>query len=210
MPVGWPDTPPGVLPPPCAVSSKKAEVTLEEFLPEYDVNEIHSTRIAAPPDAVLAAVRALTPREVPLTGALMAIRTLPAIIVHRRLPAARHRGLDHPLLDGLQRRGFAMLAERPDELVLGAIGRFWKAEGEILRLSGDDFVAFDEPGFAKAVMNVHVAAVSGGTVATTETRVRATDEAARRTFRRYWRIVMPGSALIRRAWLRAIRKRAER
>jgi hypothetical protein len=183
-------------------------VPLDDFLPDYDVNEIHSTRIAAPPDAVLAAVRALTPREVPLTGALMAIRTLPAILARRRPPAGNRR-LDDPLLDGLSRRGFATLAERPDELVLGAIGRFWKAEGEILRVGSDEFVAFDEPGFAKAVVNFHVQAVSGGTVVTTETRIRCTDEKARRTFRRYWRIVMPGSALIRRAWLRAIRRRAE-
>jgi hypothetical protein len=184
-------------------------VPLDDFLPDYDVNEVHSTRIAAPPEAVLAAVRALTPREVPLTGALMAIRTLPAILARRRRPSAGNRRLDDPLLDGLSRRGFAMLAERPDELVLGAIGRFWKAEGEILRVGSDEFVTFDEPGFAKAVVNFHVQAVSGGTVVTTETRVRCTDEEARRTFRRYWRIVMPGSALIRRAWLRAIRRRAE-
>jgi len=187
-----------------------AVMPLDEFLPEYDANEVHSIEIAAPPDAVLAALRALTPREVRLVGALMAVRTLPARLLRRSRPAARNRGLDEPLLGGLHRRGFAMLAERPDELVLGAIGRFWKAEGEILRVPGDEFVTFDEPGFAKAVMNFHVGAVSGGTVVTTETRIRGTDEEARRKFRRYWRIVMPGSALIRRAWLRAVRRRAER
>ena len=59
-------------------------------------------------------------------------------------------------------------------------------------------------------MNFHAQAVDGGTILSTETRVKRTDAEARRTFRRYWRIVMPGSALIRRAWLRAMRKRAER
>ena len=59
-------------------------------------------------------------------------------------------------------------------------------------------------------MNFHVRAVDGGTLLTTETRIKGTDEEARRRFRRYWRVVMPGSALIRRAWLRAIRRRAER
>ena len=33
---------------------------------------------------------------------------------------------------------------------------------------------------------------------------------ARRSFRRYWRVIYPGSAAIRLAWLRAIRRRAER
>ena len=185
-------------------------VPLDDFLPDYDVNEVHSTRIAAPPEAVLAAVRALTSREVPIATVLMSLRALPAAV---RRPRGRwgrsDRVLDAPLLDHFTNGGFAMLAERPDELVLGAIGRFWKAEGEILRVGSDEFVTFDEPGFAKAVVNFHVQPVSGGTVVTTETRVQCTDEKARRTFRRYWRIVMPGSALIRRAWLRAIRKRAE-
>lgn len=34
--------------------------------------------------------------------------------------------------------------------------------------------------------------------------------AACRSFRRYWRLIYPGSAAIRMAWLRAIRRRAER
>ena len=38
-----------------------ARVPLDEFLPGYDVNEVHSARIAAAPDEVIAAVRALTP-----------------------------------------------------------------------------------------------------------------------------------------------------
>ena len=39
---------------------------------------------------------------------------------------------------------------------------------------------------------------------TTETRVAATDAASRRSFGRYWRVVGPFSALIRRRWLRSI------
>ena len=39
--------------------------------------------------------------------------------------------------------------------------------------------------------------------------VAGTDAAATRSFRRYWRLVYPGSAAIRLAWLRAIRQRAE-
>ncbi|HXT21641.1 MAG TPA: hypothetical protein VN923_12895, partial [Thermoanaerobaculia bacterium] len=49
----------------------------------------------------------------------------------------------------------------------------------------------------------------GWTRVTTETRVFATDDHARRRFAAYWRTIYPGSALIRRMWLRAIRARAE-
>src|SRR5215203_4625828 len=160
-------------------SARNVAVPLDEFLPDYDVNEVHSTRVAAPPDLVLTAVRELTSR-------------------------------DAPLVDQFTRGGFVVLAERPDELVVGAVGRFWTSDGGVKRVSGADFVAFDAPGYAKAVMNFHARAVSGGTVLTTETRIQGTDEEARRRFRRYWRVVMPGSAAIRRAWLQALRKRAER
>jgi hypothetical protein len=181
---------------------------LDDFLPHYDTNEIHSTWIAAPPAAVEAAARALTSRDVPLMTALMSLRRLPGAIL-RRPHSAPAESLDLPMLDHFTRAGFVVLADGADELVLGAVGRFWTVDSGIRRVSSDDFVAFDEPGFAKAVMNFHVREVSGGSVLTTETRIRGTDDEARRKFERYWRIVMPASALIRRAWLRAIRRRAE-
>ena len=188
-----------------------SHVPLDEFLRDYDVNEVHSIEIAAAPDSVMAAVRSLTSREVRLATVLMSLRGLPAAILRPRGRWARSdRILDAPLLDHFIRGGFVVLADRPDELVLSAVGRFWKLEGDVRRVSPDEFVTFDEPGFAKAVVNLYAQAVDGGTILSTETRVKLTDAEARRTFRRYWRVVMPGSALIRRAWLRAVKKRAER
>jgi hypothetical protein len=49
---------------------------------------------------------------------------------------------------------------------------------------------------------------AGGTRLSTETRVFASSPAARRRFALYWRVIYPGSALIRRMWLRAIERRA--
>jgi hypothetical protein len=47
-----------------------------------------------------------------------------------------------------------------------------------------------------------------GSLLVTETRVAANDAAARRAFARYWRLVGPFSALIRRRWLRAAAREA--
>ena len=59
-------------------------------------------------------------------------------------------------------------------------------------------------------MNFRMEDEGGGwTRLTTETRIYATDASARRRFAAYWRLIYPGSALIRRTWLRAIRERAE-
>ena len=47
-------------------------------------------------------------------------------------------------------------------------------------------------------------------VARTETRVATTDQASRTAFRRYWSLVSPGVALIRRISLRLVKAEAER
>jgi hypothetical protein len=65
------------------------------------------------------------------------------------------------------------------------------------------------PGFTLATMNFVVTPDGGnGSVVSTETRVFANSAPARRRFAVYWRVIYPGSAIIRRMWLRAIQRRA--
>jgi hypothetical protein len=106
--------------------------------------------------------------------------------------------------------GFVRLGERPgEELVVGAIGRFWSPTGN-RPLPTPDFAGFSEPGYAKAAMNFTVTRDGDGSRITTETRVAGTDAAASRKFRRYWLLIRLGSGAIRRSWLKAIRRRLER
>jgi hypothetical protein len=180
---------------------------LDEFLPHYDVREVHSTAVAAAPERVIEAARELTWRDVPLFAALMALRSLPALLAGHRPSAS------HPIVEDFRRAGFVALAERPDELVFGAIGQFWMPTGGLRVVAPAEFRDLDVPGFAKTVFNFRAEPGPNGSVApstrlTTETRVLAADDSARRSFLRYWRVIHPGSALIRRVWLRAIRARA--
>jgi len=102
-------------------------------------------------------------------------------------------------------RTFSVLADVPGrELVVGAVGRPWQLRGG--GRPDADFRAFDEPGYAKMAMDFRL----DGGLLTTETRVLLTDAAARRRFRAYWLVIRPFSGLIRRVWLRAIKRRAER
>lgn len=72
------------------------------------------------------------------------------------------------------------------------------------------FRALRGPGFALATMNFRIEdAGPGACTVTTETRVYATDAPTRRRFAGYWRVIYPGSALIRGMWLGAIKRRAE-
>ena len=184
-------------------------IVLDQHVPEWDVRERHSIRIAATPAEVLAAARAVTTREVPVLLVLMGLRSLPTTLARRSRPRRR---LDAPLLDGFERMGF---------MPLGRVGmRSWCTESWAVSGSpaagsaawpADEFAGFAEPGYAKAGFNFRSSpTATAGCILSTETRVMATDAGARRRFRLYWTLVRPGSGLIRRDWLRAIRSRAER
>jgi hypothetical protein len=179
---------------------------LDEFLPEFDFSERHEIFVSATPKATLAAARGLAPRDVPLLLVLLSVRSVP-YLVSRRRPMVTPGG---SILEQSARVGFARLADRPDELVLGVVGKFWRPDSGVLALPAADFARFAEPGWTKAVVGFEAGPSGSGCLLSTETRIQATDDSARRKFGLYWLLIRPGSAAIRRAWLRAIRKRAER
>jgi hypothetical protein len=164
---------------------------LDRYLPACHHRERHRTPVAAEPAAVLAALDEVTWAEAPVFGLLMVLR------------AGRLRGRSRPILDGFTGIGFAELERDGEEVVFGGIGRPWSPSGGMV--TGRDFAAFDEPGWAKMAVNFRAA---GGALST-ETRVWLTDERARRLFRGYWTVIRPFSGVTRRSWLAAIRRRAE-
>jgi hypothetical protein len=182
---------------------RRSDRRLDELLPEYEFAERHTTRVNATPAAALAAVKAATPGEMPLVRGLFTLRSGPALLTRGRgLPRSR----DRPLAEQMIEFGFVPLAENEDELVLGFVGQPWKlAGGSMPRLSVEQWHAFAEPGYAKAVMNFR----AGDDVLETSTRVHLTDASSRRRFAFYWRLIRPWSGLIRRSWLRAARRRAD-
>ena len=172
---------------------------LVEVMPDYDVHEVHALWVPTAPDAAYQAVNAVSAREVRLFGPLMWLR--------RFGRSSRAFDPDAPLLGEMLKNGFMRVGERPgEELVVGAIGRFWSPLGNKPRRV-DDFAGFAEPGYAKAALNFSVRPEGDGSRITTETRIAGTDAAAARKFRRYWLLIRPGSGAIRRSWLKAIRRR---
>jgi hypothetical protein len=116
-----------------------------------------------------------------------------------------------PILEVAAKTSFLLLAEDPErEIVLGTFVVAPPGTRFTVRPTPQVFRDLQQPGFAKAAMNFRVEELSSGECeVTTETRVFATEAVARRKFAHYWRVIYPGSALIRVMWLRAIRKRAE-
>jgi hypothetical protein len=187
---------------------------LDDCLPEFDVRTSHAIRVAASPDLVYASLRTADFDYWGLTRALYALRVLPALPAAPRETWRRFRDelwLHRFTLDDMLASGFTVLGERPgEEVVLGTLGRFWRARGELCPTSPARFREPAPPGTAKAAWNFTVGRRSdGATEFRTETRVSCADAATRRRFRAYWMLIRPFSGLIRREMLAAVRSAAE-
>jgi len=172
------------------VEGARVKPVLDELLPVWHHAARYTIYVAAPPERALDAARRVSAAEMPSARLLMRLRGL------RPTQAG-------PLTDAMVADGFARVGE--DALVV--IGRPWARRGSLRRV--DDFVAFDEPGYAKIAFDFTAAREGSGTRLATETRVFLTDVAARRRFAAYWLVVRPFSGLVRRSWLAAAKRRAE-
>jgi hypothetical protein len=178
---------------------------LDEFAPAWQFREFHTIAVAAPPARVFEAIRRVRADEIFLFRTLIWIRRGGRPASQSIRNAGAH---GESLIDVALRTSFVRLAEDvPRELVVGTV--VGSPPGWRGPLTPEVFQQPLPPGFALATMNFVVTADgSGGSVIATETRVFTTSPSARRQFAAYWRIIYPGSALIRRMWLRAIRRRA--
>lgn len=120
--------------------------------------------------------------------------------------------LEMGLVDQANAWGWSTLAEqRGREIVFGAATRPWVANPVFRGLSPAEFRNFQQPGFVKIAWTLRADSIDpANSIASTETRVAATDAAGRAKFRRYWAFVSPGIILIRLLALRRVRMEAER
>ncbi|HTF68138.1 MAG TPA: hypothetical protein VK638_36210 [Edaphobacter sp.] len=187
---------------------------LDNYLPEFDVRTSYATRIAASPARVYASLWTANFDHWGITRALYAVRTLPSFPSQPRETWRRFRDelfRQRFTLDEMLLEDFALLEEQPgEELVLGTVGRFWRARGELCATSPVQFRATAPSGTAKAAWNFEVGIrADGATELRTETRILCADVATRRRFRAYWMLIRPFSGLIRQEMLAAVRSAAE-
>lgn len=181
---------------------------LDEFIPVYQFGERHSLWMRASCPRAYQALKGVTASEITGFRLLTWLRRFgrkgPESILNA--PGTR------PLLDVATRSGFHWLADEPGrEGVLGTV--VMAPSGGKYPADAAEFKALTAPGYAVAAMNFRftpeVTRAGDGRRVTTETRVHTTDPPSRRAFSRYWRVIYPGSAIIRVMWLRAIKRRAE-
>jgi hypothetical protein len=155
---------------------------LDRVLPEFDWREAHSVELPCTPEHALATVLSLPVAPDPIVRLLFRLRGL---------------GRGPAIGQSFEQIGFETLARSQTEVVAGAAGTPWRRRGGLRR--------FDDagPGTVRMAIDFRAERLSAGCRLSTETRIAAVDDAGRLAFRRYWFVVGPFSALIRRRWLAA-------
>jgi hypothetical protein len=182
-------------------------VKLDDWMPRWQIRERHIIPVAAPPEKVFAAIHAVRADDIFLFRTLIAIRRCGQTGPESIMNAPEQK----PILDVATQTTFVLLAEEPPrELVIGTVVAAPPKARASGRLTPELFQKKLQPGVALATMNFLVAPDDhGGSTISTETRIYANNRSALRRFAIYWRVIHPGSDIIRRMWLRAIKQRAE-
>ena len=187
-----------------AGEARSAPARLDRWLPAGARRlEHHVIDVGAEPRAALAAIRGVRLQEMPIVGALLAIRGLP-------FPFGGETTLDQ----FFGTSPFLILEEEPGrELVFGVVGPFWRwRRGRVpprVPRTPEDFRAALREGHMAAVANFRVEPGARGSRLWTETWVTTPRASQAVAFTAYWLLVGPFSAWIRRLFLRAGRQKAE-
>ena len=142
---------------------------LDDILPSFDVTEVHSIKVSAPPEIVFSAMKSVTLDEI-------------SCVVPTPFLPARHTGENggkeggvpsfsgKPLLSLLLNNGFILLAEKEDrEIVFGkmvpaGMGGYGKrrVQGRFPYRAQHEFLAFDHPDYIRVVANLRIEPTEAG------------------------------------------------
>jgi len=191
--------------PPGAFDTPSPATRLDAFMPEYNFHERHEIAIQAPPDRVRAALDHVSWADIGVMETLGRIRS-----IAMGGSAARGGLPPTPIVDSVRdpRSGFFLLDDTSHEFVFGLAGQPWN--NAAIRLTAAEFRTWAKPGNIKVAANFLIqAAGDNRSLVATETRIAGCDAASRKKMAQYWALVYPGSGMVRRSLLEAVRRRAE-
>lgn len=180
--------------------------TIATFIPVADRAHRHEIDVRAPAELVLDVAQHFDLQSVRLVHAVFWLRA--KLLRAQALPPRHMAGL----VDEMTGLGWGLLAREPGRLlIMGSVTQPWVADVRFRTLPPDRFAAFSEPAQVKIAWTLEATPLGPArTRFGTETRAVATDDEARRRFRRYWRLFGAGIVLIRWLVLPAVRREAER
>jgi len=175
----------------------------DAFLPQADETASADVFVSADPPRTYAAIGSTDVTKVRLWGVLGGLDD-----ARKRFGAdpSGPRTLDALLAAGV---GPVELAAEPGvRRVIGIAGRY-HFDRQVVKLSPDEFAAFDEPGSVKAVAELTLAPEGYGTRLRCDLRVRATDDDTRSTLNAAWIVAGPALRFVLPRLLDAVRAQAE-
>jgi hypothetical protein len=176
------------------------------FIPRPYVHDRREIIIDAPADLVFFEATRIDLRALPLVRTIFRIRGW--LMGDTLEPPLKPLGI----LAETMVLGWGLLAHTPcRSLVMGAAAQPWTRNVTFRTIPRGEFAAFAEPDYVKIVWTLEASPIGPArTRFCTETRVEATDEAARRKFFWYWMAFGAGIRVIRWSMLRALRRKALR
>jgi len=192
------------------VSERDAEAgpsPLDPFFSRTEIREHHQTIVCAPASLVFEAARSLK------LGSIWEVQA----IFRLRAKMMRARGTEgtemtRGFVDEALAMGWGTMIDQPGRLfVAGGYCQPWVADVKFRALSREAFTTFAEPNQVKIAWTLEAQPLDASrTRFITETRAMATDEEARRHFRRYLAVFKIGIVAIRWLMVPAVRRQAER
>jgi hypothetical protein len=181
---------------------------LDDAMPQYEFVERHQIRVHAPLPRAYSALQAVTPDELAAYPILMKVRNA---ALGRSWTKPRGPSAAIVAVFSDPSSGFKLIQQNEREMVFGGIGRIrYKVGDKPIVYSPSTFASFNQPGCVKVAFNLKVDdAGNGWTTVSTETRLHALDAGSGRGMAAYWRMIYPGSGMLRTMWLQAARTRAE-
>lgn len=189
-------------------SEAVTESPLDRFFTTTDLRERHETTVKAPAPIVFEAARNLKMGSLWQVQAIFRLRA-------KMMRARESEGaftMNRGFVDEALAMGWGVLIDQPGRLfVAGGYCQPWIADVKFRGLTGDSFAGFAESDQVKIAWTLEVSDLPDGRARfITETRAVATDEGARRKFRRYLSMVKVGIVAIRWLLVPAVRRDAER
>lgn len=187
---------------------------IDRFLPEPRLVQIDHVDVPVTPDRAYAASRHFDGATSPIVRALFALRSLPDKLAGRPSEPVDLRLDDLPS----EGAGFHVLADEPGRgFVVAAVARPWEPTITFADVRSEDFLHFDQPGWAKIAWEIRFEPIDAGlgaepsvgwtsqedaitarTRIVFELRISATDEEAWTKTSRYFALIKPFSHFIRR------------
>jgi hypothetical protein len=176
---------------------------LDAVMPEYQFFEKHSARVHARPQQVMQAVRESKFGDIKSVGTLLRIRAA-ALRIPYQGTGEMH---DMRVLEAFSKSGY--LSDSSENQIVMFGGANVRAKRRLDVHTAQEFADSREPETVKMAFDFIAEDAGGGwSTVSTETRVVALGD-VRRGMGRYWRLIVPGSGLLRRQWLDSIKNRAE-